>query len=71
MLEIYGGLDILVNNAGIAFKVAATEPVAVQENTYINPEIMLDVKAKLSGRWRVLVSTQNFSITKDEKIGIY
>ena len=47
---MYEGLDILVNNAGIAFKVAATEPVAVQENTYINPEIMLDVKAKLSGR---------------------
>ncbi|KAL4230731.1 NADH-cytochrome b5 reductase [Mactra antiquata] len=26
----YGGLDVLVNNAGIAFKMAATEPFAVQ-----------------------------------------
>ncbi len=45
---MYGGLDILVNNAGIAFKVAATEPVAVQENTYINPEIKLDSKVSTS-----------------------
>ncbi|XP_073949694.1 carbonyl reductase [NADPH] 1-like [Choristoneura fumiferana] len=28
--EKYGGIDILVNNAAIAFKSAATEPVAVQ-----------------------------------------
>jgi len=45
--EMYGGLDILVNNAGIAFKVAATEPVAVQARTtlrtnYLGTKEMLE-----------------------------
>ncbi|XP_065208812.1 carbonyl reductase [NADPH] 3-like isoform X2 [Planococcus citri] len=30
LLHEYGGLDVLINNAGIAFKVAATDPLAVQ-----------------------------------------